>query len=114
MARVLVGRWREVFADHPEQPCNDEPRESRGDRDSSDRDACRSHDGQFTVAREPAETDDAPDQGAYRQELVGLLGKLQQRDKECARDVVTALTDIVLLADEGHERHQREQHGPRL
>ena len=53
----------------------------------------------------------AADQRADRQQLVGLLRQLQERDEERAGNVVAALPDVVLLADEGHERHQREQHG---
>jgi hypothetical protein len=66
-------------------------------------------DGQLAVPREAAESHDRADERADRQQLVDLLRHLQERDEKGARDVVAALADVVLLADEGDERHERDQ-----
>ncbi len=78
LARVLVGRRREVLADHPEQRGDDESCERCRHCDAADRNARGAHDRELAVAREPAEPDDRADQRADRQELVGLLRQLQR------------------------------------
>ncbi len=101
---------RRVLADAEHDDGESHAREAHGPCDAPHGDArCPRH-HQFAARGEIAETHERTDHGADRQQFEGLLRHIQQGEQKRVSRAVAADADIALLADEGHQRAQGEQH----
>src|SRR5580765_5116274 len=68
--------------------------------------------GDLAATRQRAQADQRTDERGDRQQIEGERWQAQQREPHRPEGGITAAADVLLFADEGDQRPEREQHGP--
>ena len=104
---LVLAPGRQVLADqHTDQHQHQHGLHHRPD-DAPDRHAGSAHDGQFAVAGQAAEADQAADQRGHRQHLVGAPRQGQHHVDQCLQGAV-AVAEVAQLVDEGKQQGQAD------